>query len=109
MLEYTIRKWQSPSNPISSKNLRKTGESPENSKTDDFLDKKSQEESNLSDDTHSFGLRPSGGGGGVSIKNDWSIAPEGVFCQRPDIYRKKLPDIPDHFTVKIETADEVIL
>ena len=46
-------------------------------------------------------------GGGASIRNDWTIAPEGVFCQRPDIYRKKIPDIPDHFSVKIETVDEV--
>ena len=29
-----------------------------------------------------------------------------MFCQRPDIFRKKLPDIPDHFSVKIETIDE---
>lgn len=48
-------------------------------------------------------------GGGAAIKSDWTIAPEGVFCQRPDIYRKKLPDIPDHFSVKIETVDEVVV
>lgn len=41
------------------------------------------------------------------FRNDWTIAPEGVFCQRPDIYRKKLPELPDHFSVKIETVDEV--
>ena len=57
---------------------------------------------------HSFGLRPSGSAGGASIRNDWTIAPQGVFCQRPDIYRKKLPTIPDHFSVKIETVDEVL-
>ena len=29
-----------------------------------------------------------------------------MFCQRPDIYRKKFSDIKDHFSVKIETKNE---
>lgn len=59
------------------------------------------------DTSHSFELQPAQNGG-ASIRDDWTIAPEGVFCQRPDIYRKKIPDIPDHFSVKIETVDEVL-
>ena len=63
-------------------------------------------EDSAEESRHSFELRPSRGG--ASIRNDWTIAPEGVFCQRPDIYRKKLPEIPDHFSVKIETIDKVL-
>ena len=29
-----------------------------------------------------------------------------MFCQRPDIYRKKISDFLDHFSVKIETKNE---
>jgi len=46
--------------------------------------------------------------GGEVIQGTMSIAPEGVFCQRPDIYRRRLPDMPDQFSVKIETIDQVI-
>ena len=45
--------------------------------------------------------------GGEVIQGSSSVAPEGVFCQRPDIYRRRLPDMPDQFSVKIETVDEV--
>ena len=38
---------------------------------------------------------------------DWGIPPEGIFCQRPESYRRKLPEIPDQFSVNIETLDEV--
>jgi hypothetical protein len=63
-----------------------------------------------------FGLKwrniksiPGGPGpmGGEVIQGSSSVAPEGVFCQRPDIYRRRLPDMPDQFSVKIETVDEV--
>ena len=37
----------------------------------------------------------------------WSPAPRGVFCPRPDIYRRQLPAVPDTFSVKIETVNEV--
>ena len=37
----------------------------------------------------------------------WSPAPRGVFCPRPDIYRRKLPEIQDQFSVVIETIDGV--
>ena len=46
--------------------------------------------------------------GGEVIQGTSSVAPEGIFCQRPDIYRRRLPDMPDQFSVKIETVDEVI-
>ena len=45
--------------------------------------------------------------GGEVILGSSSVAPEGIFCQRPDIYRRRLPDMPDQFSVKIETVDEV--
>jgi hypothetical protein len=45
--------------------------------------------------------------GGEVIQGSSSVAPEGIFCQRPDIYRRRLPDMPDQFSVKIETVDEV--
>ena len=47
--------------------------------------------------------------GGEVIQGTSSVAPEGIFCQRPDIYRRRLPDMPDQFSVKIETVDEVII
>ena len=47
--------------------------------------------------------------GGEVIQGKSSVAPEGIFCQRPDIYRRRLPDMPDQFSVKIETVDEVDL
>ena len=47
--------------------------------------------------------------GGEVIQGKSSVAPEGIFCQRPDIYRRRLPDMPDQFSVKIETVDEVNL
>lgn len=92
-LDYTVTKWQSPSPTIMS------------TETDEQTSKQEQQ---APDTSHSFELQPAQNGG-ASIRNDWTIAPEGVFCQRPDIYRKKLPDIPDHFSVKIETVDEVCL
>ena len=73
---------------------------------DTSLDTNMEAEDSAEESRHSFELRPSRGG--ASIRNDWTIAPEGVFCQRPDIYRKKLPEIPDHFSVKIETIDKVL-
>ncbi len=36
-----------------------------------------------------------------------SPAPPGVFCPRPDVYRRPLPDVPDQFSVDIETVEEV--
>ena len=74
---------------------------------DASLDTNMEAEDSVEESRHSFELRPSRGG--ASIRNDWTIAPEGVFCQRPDIYRKKLPEIPDHFSVKIETIDKVLI
>lgn len=37
----------------------------------------------------------------------WSPAPSGVFCPRPDIYRRLVPTIPEHFSTIIETVDKV--
>lgn len=37
---------------------------------------------------------------------DWSQAPEGIYCQRPDIFRRRLPEMPDQFSVEIESVDE---
>ena len=37
----------------------------------------------------------------------WSPAPKGVFCPRPDIYRRQLPPVPDQFSVLIETINAV--
>ncbi|TRY73257.1 hypothetical protein TCAL_07893 [Tigriopus californicus] len=36
----------------------------------------------------------------------WSPAPLGVFCPRPDIYRRLVPTIPEHFSTVIETVDK---
>jgi hypothetical protein len=92
-LDYTIQSWESPASTVRRQ-----------------LDERDHDEEDVD-----FGLRPiegtarGRGGGGAAINSDWSIAPEGVFCQRPDIYRKRLPTIPDQFSVKIETVDEVVL
>ena len=39
--------------------------------------------------------------------DDWSKAPEGIYCQRPDIFRRRLPELPEQFSVAIESVDEV--
>ena len=39
----------------------------------------------------------------------WSPAPRGVFCPRVNVYQRRLPEIPNQFSVKIETVDEVSL
>jgi len=39
-------------------------------------------------------------------EKDWTLPPKGIFCQRPEIFRRKLPEIPDQFSVNIETIDE---
>lgn len=55
-----------------------------------------------------FGLSPQNTVvNGRTERKDWSLPPHGLFCPRPDIYRRRLPEIPGQFSVKIETVDEV--
>lgn len=92
-LEYTVQRW-----------IETT---PRGRQRRDESDGEVEDADNLDDSSaRSFGLSPTATGGGGVIKGDWSLAPEGVFCQRPDIYRRRLPDMPDQFSVKIETVDE---
>jgi hypothetical protein len=37
----------------------------------------------------------------------WSPAPPGVFCPRLNFYQRRLPEMPNQFSVKIETVDQV--
>ena len=37
----------------------------------------------------------------------WSPAPRGVFCPRVNVYQRRLPEIPNQFSVRIESVDEV--
>ena len=39
--------------------------------------------------------------------SDWAAPPEGIYCQRPEIYRRHLPELPEQFSVDIESIDEV--
>jgi len=101
-LDYTIHTWESPDPAVAAQS--RTTKASSSSDSDASSDTNMEAEVSAEESRHSFELRPSRGG--ASIRNDWTIAPEGVFCQRPDIYRKKLPEIPDHFSVKIETIDK---
>ncbi|CAB4064887.1 unnamed protein product [Lepeophtheirus salmonis] len=42
----------------------------------------------------------------IFLSEEENLIPKGIFCQRPDIYRRRIPDIEDQFSVKIETIDK---
>ena len=58
-------------------------------------------------DRKEFGMSPISRTSRSLGSHDWATPPDGIFCQQPDIYRQKLPTIPDQFSVSIETIEEV--